>query len=181
MSFFSTQFAKTTMNHCKNNRQRKETLSMIHDSFPALLSSWTADRTKVCAAVNMDLQCIICIANSNYAVKTSKDEVTCDTYWNFYKKWKLGHVSLKTGDFEIKRKDGRQPFKTVVSRLKRKNWNICLPCYHCSLLPPIRAAEIVECVGISTWTEIHKISKAWALINHVLPQCFRSYRSWLNK
>ena len=30
-------------------------------------------------AVNMDLQCILCIANSSYAVKTPKDSVTCDT------------------------------------------------------------------------------------------------------
>ena len=37
----------------------------------------------------MDLQCIICIANSSYAVKTPKDKVTCDTYWNFYKKIKI--------------------------------------------------------------------------------------------
>ena len=31
-------------------------------------------------AVNVDLQCIICITNSSYAVKTPKDDVTCDTY-----------------------------------------------------------------------------------------------------
>ena len=37
----------------------------------------------------MDLQCIVCIANSSYAVKTPKDEVTCDTYWNFCKKLKI--------------------------------------------------------------------------------------------
>ena len=36
-------------------------------------------------AVNMDLQCILCTVNSSYAVKTPKDEVTCDTYWNFFK------------------------------------------------------------------------------------------------
>ena len=34
-------------------------------------------------AINMDLQCIFCIANSSYAVKTPKGEVICDTYWNF--------------------------------------------------------------------------------------------------
>ena len=34
-------------------------------------------------AVKMDLQCILRIAKSSYAVKTPKDEVTCDTYWNF--------------------------------------------------------------------------------------------------
>ena len=37
----------------------------------------------------MDLQCILCIANSSCLVKTPKDEVTCDTYWNFYKKLKI--------------------------------------------------------------------------------------------
>ena len=30
----------------------------------------------------------------------------------FRKNWKFGDVSLKTGDFEIKREDGRQPLKT---------------------------------------------------------------------
>ena len=40
-------------------------------------------------AVNMDLQCILCITNSSYAVKTPKDEVTCNKYWNFYKKLKI--------------------------------------------------------------------------------------------
>ena len=37
----------------------------------------------------MDLQCILCIANSSYTVKTQKDEVTCNIYWNFYKKMKI--------------------------------------------------------------------------------------------
>ena len=34
----------------------------------------------------MDLQCILCITNSSYAVQTPKDKVTCNTYWEFYKK-----------------------------------------------------------------------------------------------
>ena len=51
-------------------------------------------------AVNMDLQCILCIANSSYLVKTPKDEVTCDTYWNFYKKLKIWTCFLKTGGLE---------------------------------------------------------------------------------
>ena len=45
------------------------------------------------------------------------------------------------------------------------------------LLPPIRAAEIVECVRIRT--ESHKIYKAWVLINQILPWCFCSYGLWL--
>ena len=47
----------------------------------------------------------------------------------FIKKLKFGHVSLKTGDFEIKREDGRQPLKTGVSRSKREDWNIWLIVY----------------------------------------------------
>ena len=50
----------------------------------------------------MDLQCILYIADSSYTVKTPKDR----------KNWKFADVSLKTGDFEIKREDGRQPLKT---------------------------------------------------------------------
>ena len=49
----------------------------------------TYDESLQKQAVNMDLQCILCIANSSYAVKTPKDKVTCDTYWNFYKKLKI--------------------------------------------------------------------------------------------
>ena len=43
----------------------------------------TYDESLQKQAVNMDLQCILYIANSSYPVKTPKDEVTCDTYWNF--------------------------------------------------------------------------------------------------
>ena len=48
------------------------------------------------------------------------------------------------------------------------------------LLPPMRAAEIGECVckyvdGIS------QNLQSMNLINHTLPQCFRSYRLWLKK
>ena len=97
---------------------------MIHDSVPTLLfSSCTADRTQVCGPVSMDLQCVLCIANSSYAVKTPKDEVA----WHigiFTKNWKFGHISLKTRDFEIKREDGRQFLKTGVSRSKREVWEV---------------------------------------------------------
>ena len=50
----------------------------------------------------MDLQCILCIANSSYTVKTPKDEVTWDTYWNFYKK-----LDIFTSKREISRSNGR--------------------------------------------------------------------------
>ena len=36
----------------------------------------TYDKSLQKQAVNMDLQCILCIANSSYAFKTPKDEVT---------------------------------------------------------------------------------------------------------
>ena len=98
---------------------------MIHDSVPTLLfSGCTADRTQVCAPVSVDLQCVLCIANSSYAVKTPKDEVA----WHigiFTKNWKFGHISFKTRDFEIKREDGRQFLKTGVSLSKREGWEIC--------------------------------------------------------
>ena len=71
------------------SRQRNETLSMIHGSFPALFLSCTADRMEAFPASNMDLQCILCIVNSRSAVKTPKDEVTCNTCWDFYKKLKI--------------------------------------------------------------------------------------------
>ena len=46
----------------------------------------TYDESLQKQAVNMDVQCIICIANSIYTVEIAKDKVTCDTYWKFYKK-----------------------------------------------------------------------------------------------
>ena len=52
----------------------------------------------------MDLQCILCIANSSYAVRKPKDEVTCDTYRNLYKKLKIWMFPSKR---EISRSDGR--------------------------------------------------------------------------
>ena len=86
-SWLQNQFIQTTTTSF--SRQINETLSMIHGSFPALFLSCTADRTEAFSAANMDLQCILCIVNSSSAVKTPKDEVTCDTYWNFYKKLKI--------------------------------------------------------------------------------------------
>ena len=66
----------------------------------------------------MDLQCIICIANSGYAVKTLKDEVTCDTYWNFYKKLKIWtcfpqneRFRDQTGRWETTSQNGSLPFE----------------------------------------------------------------------
>ena len=66
----------------------------------------------------MDLQCILCIANSSYAVKTSKDKVTCDTYWNFYKKLKIwtcfpqnGRFQDQMGEWETTSQNGSLPFK----------------------------------------------------------------------
>ena len=47
----------------------------------------------------MDLQGILCIANSSYAIKTPKDEVTYNTYWNFYKKLKIGTCFPQNGRF----------------------------------------------------------------------------------
>ena len=37
----------------------------------------------------MNLQYIVCITNSSYTVKMPKDKVTCNKYWNFYKKLKI--------------------------------------------------------------------------------------------
>ena len=53
----------------------------------------------------MNLQCILCNANSSYAVEIPKDKVTCNKYWNFYKKLKIWE-------------DGRQPLKMGVSHSK---------------------------------------------------------------
>ena len=67
----------------------------------------------------MDLQCILYIADSSYAVKTPKDEVTCDTYWNFYKKLKIWTCFPQNGRFrdqkegrETTSQNGSHPFNT---------------------------------------------------------------------
>ena len=79
----------------------------------------TYDESLQKQAVNMDLQCILCIANSSYAVKTPKDEVTCYTYWNFYKKLKIWTCFLQNGRFrdqtggrETTSQNGSLPFRT---------------------------------------------------------------------
>ena len=94
----------------------------------------------------MDLQCIFCIGNSSYAFKTPKDEVTCNTYWNFYKKLKIWTVSIKTGNFEIKRDDWRQPLKTEVSRSKREGWNICSSVICIAISNSFSAAKSLTCI-----------------------------------
>ena len=67
----------------------------------------------------MDLQCILCIANSSYTVKTPKDEATWDIYWNFYKQMKIGTCCPQNGRFrdqtggrETASQNGSLPFKT---------------------------------------------------------------------
>ena len=71
------------------------------------------------AKPTMNLQYILCITNSSYTVKTPKDEVTCDTYWNFYKKLKVwtyfsknGRFLDQTGGRETTFQNGSLPFKT---------------------------------------------------------------------
>ena len=69
----------------------------------------------------MDLQGILCIANSSYAAKTPKNELTCNTYWNFYKKLKIltrfpqnRRFQDQTGGRETTSQNGSLPFKTGV-------------------------------------------------------------------
>ena len=80
-------------------------------------------------AVNMDLQCTLCIANSSYAVKTPKGEVTCDTYWSFYKKWKIWICIPQNGRFRDQTGGRETTFQNhyitfQVSCSKREGWNI---------------------------------------------------------
>ena len=79
----------------------------------------TDDESLQKQAVNIDLQCILCITNSSYAVKAPKDEVTYDAYWNFYKKLKIwtclpqnGRFWDQTGGRERTSQNGSLPFKT---------------------------------------------------------------------
>ena len=44
-----------------------------------------------------------------------------------------------------------------------------------------RDCWVCVCKYVSMWRESHKIFKIWALINQILPRCFRSYGLWLNK
>ena len=64
----------------------------------AIFSTYFA-KPKMKQAVNIDLQCILCIANSGYTVKTPKYELTCNTYWNFYKKLKIWKCFPQNGRF----------------------------------------------------------------------------------
>ena len=61
-----------------------------------------------------------CIGNSCYAVKTPKDEITCATYWNFYKKLKLWTCFPQNRRFRDQT-GGRE----IISQNGRV-WNICI-------------------------------------------------------
>ena len=57
--------------------------------------------------------------NSSYAVRTPEDEVTCDTYWNFYQKLKIwtcfpqnGRFRDETGGRETTSRNSSLLFKT---------------------------------------------------------------------
>ena len=70
-------------------------------------------------AVNIDLQGVLCIANSSDTVKTPKDEVTCNTNWNFYKKLKIWKYFSQNkrfwdqkGGCEATSQNGSLPFRT---------------------------------------------------------------------
>ena len=91
LPFFTTYFAKRTMNHCKSR-----------------LLTWIY-------SVSLHSQQQL----SSYAVETPKDEVTCNTHWNFYKKLKIwtcfsqnGRFRDQTGGQEITSQNGSLPFKT---------------------------------------------------------------------
>ena len=71
----------------------------------------------------MDLQCILCIANSSYAVKTAKHEVTCDTYWNFYKKLKIWTCFPQNRGYRDQTGRRETTSQKGVSRSKREGWN----------------------------------------------------------
>ena len=56
-------------------------------------------------AVNMDLQCILCIAYSSYAVKTPKDEIPYDSILEFLQK--IENLDMSPSKREISRSNGR--------------------------------------------------------------------------
>ena len=62
----------------------------------------------------------------------------------------------------------------IVSKMNKHRILILMNPSYCH--PWGRQRLLSACVSI--WTESHKICKAWALINHVLWQCFRSYWLW---
>ena len=87
--------------------------------FFSIILCKTYDESLQKQAVNMDLRCILCTVNSSHAVKTQKDEVTCDTYWNFFKKLKIwtcfaqnGRFRDQTGGRDTTSQNGSLPFKT---------------------------------------------------------------------
>ena len=78
-------------------------------------------------AVNMDLKCILYIADSSYAVKTPKDKVTCDKYWNFEKKLKIcrcfpqnGRFQDQTGGWETTSQNGRIGMYVMLASKREK-------------------------------------------------------------
>ena len=67
----------------------------------------------------MNLQCILCIVNSSFVVKTPKNEITCNTHQNFYKKLKIWtcfpqnrRFQDQTGGRDTTSQNESLPFKT---------------------------------------------------------------------
>ena len=124
----------------------------MHSLGSSAHTSLTYDESLWKQAVNIDIQCILWTANGSYAVKTPKDEVTC----NITKNWKFGHVSLKTRDFEIKLENVRQPLKTGVSRSIWEGWNVCyiilIVCTHDDCPTPEK-----KTLDIGYWMVDHRV------------------------
>ena len=94
----------------------------------------------------MDLQCILYITNASYAVKTTKDEVNCDTYQYFYQKliiWtcppQSGRFWDQTGVLETTSQNGSLPFKTGGLE------HMCIMC-----IKPMQCQEILQRDGRSS-------------------------------
>ena len=73
-----------------------------------------------------------------------------------------------------------QLFGLKKSTLKRHS-NLWKLVFYLQISSAFLSFNLLMSACVSRWTESHKMRKAWALINHVLPQCFHSYWLLLSK
>ena len=70
---------------------------------------------------------------------------------------------------------------TASNFLEMETLTQVFSCEFCEIIATHKGRQGLLSACLSTWTESHKICKVWALINLVLPRCFRSYGLWLTR
>ena len=115
----------------------------------------------------MDLQCILCIVNSSYAVKTLKDEVTCNTYWNLYKKLKIWTCFPQNGRFWDQTRGQETTFQNRSLPFKTGGLEYIVCVYICMYIYMYIYIYVCVCVCLFVWVYIYVCIYIYYIYMHV--------------